>query len=51
MTIEEAAALIGVSGSYVRKLISDKKISAKKHGWVWIVSRASVDKYMAKKAK
>lgn len=51
MTIDEAAKFIGVSGSYVRKLIAEKRISAKKHGWAWVVSKASVDKYMAKKAK
>lgn len=50
MTIEEAAAAMGVSGSYIRKLISEGRISAKKHGWAWLVSKSSVDRFIAKRA-
>lgn len=51
MTVKEAAQYAGCSEQWIRKLIAENKLSAKRHGAAWVVSKASVDKYLAKKAK
>lgn len=50
MTSKEAAAFIGCTEQWVRKLILEGKLSAKRHGNAWVVSKASVEKFAAKKA-
>lgn len=52
MTVQEVAELLGVSGSYVCRLIKLEKLKAKRYGNLsWVISKASVDKYLTKKAK
>jgi excisionase family DNA binding protein len=42
---KEAAAILGVNDSRVRQLLIAGILSGKKFGPVWLVSRASVNKY------
>ena len=51
MTVKDAAMLLGCTVQWVRMLIKDGSLSARRHGRDWVVSKASVDKYLAKKAK
>lgn len=51
MTVKEVSELLGMTVQGVRYLIKTGKLSAKMHGRDWVVSKASVDKYLAKKAK
>lgn len=45
MTVEDAAADMGVTKQYLRKLVRDGKVKAKRHGKMWIVSKASLARF------
>ena len=51
MTTQEVAGLLGVSSSFVCRLAKLGVLKATRYGRSWVISKASVDKYMAKKAK
>ena len=42
ITTAEAAQLTGYTDAYIRELIKDGRIDAKKYGRSWMVSRASL---------
>ena len=45
LTTQEAAEILKMHVHHVRLLVRDKKIKAKKIGTMYLVSRASVEKY------
>ena len=45
MTLKEAAILLGVSAETLRWQIHNGKLKASKHGPVWWVTRAEVERY------
>lgn len=51
MTVKDAAEYLGCSEQWVRKLISENKLSARLHGRAWVVSKASLDRHIAKRNK
>lgn len=51
MTVQEVAEMLGVSGSYVCRMIKEGRLTAKRYGNLsWVISKASVEKFAAKKA-
>ena len=45
MTLAEAAALLGVDPGTLRVQIHNGKLRAKKHGPIWWVTKAEVERY------
>jgi excisionase family DNA binding protein len=45
LTVEEAADLIGVDGSQVRRYCIDKKLPAVKVGKAWLIKRRDVQRF------
>ncbi len=45
ITTREAAEIAGTSQDYIRILIREGKITAKKMGWSWMVDRKSLEEY------
>jgi excisionase family DNA binding protein len=46
ITVREAAQLAGYSTEYLRELIRDHKIDAKKAGFQWMVKKQSLEAYL-----
>ncbi len=46
LTIEEAAALSGYSGQYLRRMAKRGRLGAVKRGYFWLVERAALEAYM-----
>lgn len=52
ISVAEAARILGVSESYTRRLLRDKKIEGRRlQGWVWLVDRDSVFAYAAQRKR
>jgi len=51
MTTDEAAKLSGFTEQYIRKLIREKKIQGEKVRRDWILSRDSLEKFLATERK
>jgi excisionase family DNA binding protein len=51
ITVQEAAKRSGYNEEYITHLIRDGKIKAKKFGFVWQVSQASIQAYAANTKK
>jgi excisionase family DNA binding protein len=50
LSTKEAAALAAVDASYIRHLLIDGKLKGRKvDNWWWLVSRASLDKWMSER--
>lgn len=47
MTIDDAAEKSDYHPDYIRKLCRENKISCRKIGQMWLVDRASLDRYLA----
>lgn len=47
ITVQEASKLSGYHPERVRELVRDGKVSARKFGFVWMVSKSSLEKYTA----
>jgi excisionase family DNA binding protein len=43
---KELAALAGVSASYIRKIIKEGKLPAKKKGRDWLISKRDGDRWL-----
>ncbi len=48
LTVNEAAKISGYHPEYIRELIRDNKITAKKFSIVWMVNRESILAYLEK---
>jgi excisionase family DNA binding protein len=48
LTVNEAAKISGYHPEYIRELIRDSKITAKKFSIVWMVNRESILAYLEK---
>ena len=48
LTVNEAAAQSGYNAEYIRELIRQGKIHARKFSIVWMVSRESLSEYLKK---
>ncbi len=47
LSTKEAAALAGVTDSYIRYLLIDGKIEGRKlNNWVWLVDQRSLEKWI-----
>jgi len=51
ITVTEAAKLLRVSPRYVRMMIADEKIKAKKVGWGWMIDEKSVKRWIQDKKR
>jgi len=51
LTVNEAASLSGYHPEYVRQLIRDGKVTAKKFSIVWMVSKESLLDYVKAQEK
>ena len=47
LTAEEAASLLGYNTEYVRRLIRNSRLRARKFGYIWLVYPDSVGKLKA----
>lgn len=45
MTLDEAAAEVGISKQYIWRMVKMGKIKAKRHGVMWDVSKASLARF------
>jgi excisionase family DNA binding protein len=45
LTPQQAAAVLGLTVDYVRKLCNSGKLRCRKFGIVWIITRADLDRY------
>lgn len=45
ITVQEASQLSGYHPERIRELVRDGKVSARKFGFVWMVSKSSLNKY------
>ena len=51
ITVQEASKISGYNEEYITRLIREGKINAKKFGFVWQVSRSSVEAYTSNTEK
>ena len=52
LTTKEAAALAGVTDSYIRRLLIQGTLKGRKlNDWVWLVPRLEVQRWIAQKAE
>lgn len=51
ITVEQAAAIMRVDESYVRRLARQNKIKARRFGGVWQVSKAAAEKWPLEKSQ
>ncbi len=45
LTVEEAAALLGVNGSRIRQLIGEGRLEARRWNYNWQITRISVENF------
>lgn len=46
LTVRDATAIYGYSGTYLRLLITTGKLKAKKYGCTWLIDSRALDAYM-----
>lgn len=51
MTVEEAAQEVGVTTAAVRLALAEGRVAGRKHATVWMVDRASVQAWKARRER
>lgn len=50
-TVPAAAGLIGCTDRHVRRLVGSQQLVGRKHGQIWMISRSSIDGYLASRPR